>query len=231
MSFLDSKKGQVFQNTTYLEKHHIVPCFQDGSDQIENLIFLTPEDHKVAHFLRFLEYGNNEDAAVVLFRCGYFEEARRLSHKNALEKMKQKRKSWWDPKAQSERGKKGGKKGGSANSQAQFEARQAVGKEYGQQTGLRNQGSVLKEMLEYNLEWVHETFPDKKFVTIPSKSGKEIINQLEKFVPNQIKNEPPFYKVLKGERPGIYGWKIVGKGIRSEAEGGRGPSERSETSA
>jgi len=167
---------------------------------------------------------------VVLFRCGYIEEARRLSQKNALTKMKQEKKGWWNPKAQSERGKKGGKKGGSVNSQAQFEARQAVGKKYGQETGLKNQGSVLKEILQYHLKWVHESFPKNTFFTLPSQSGNEIINQLEKFVPNQIINRTTFYKVFNSERPQMYGWKIIGKEIRSEAEGGLGPSERSETS-
>lgn len=230
ISFIESKKGQIFEKTTYLEKHHILPRFEGGGNEMENLIFLTPEDHRLAHFLRYLEYGKLEDASVVLFRCGYNEEAKRVAQKTALAKMKRELIGWWNPIAQSERGQKGGKKGGSANTQAQFEARQAVGKQYGHQTGIRNQGSVLKEIMQYQLNWVHDDFPGRSFVTTPSRSGKAIINQLEKFVPNQIKNDSSFYKVLKGERSKLYGWKLVGKEIRSEAEGGEGPSERSETS-
>lgn len=114
--------------------------------------------------------------------------------------------------------------------QAQFQARQTVGKTYGQKTGLGNQSVRLQETLKQNLEWVHKTRPGQTFVTNPSKSAKEIIDQLEKYVPNQIKNESTFYKVFHGERKGMYGWQLVDKEIRSEAEGGIGPSERSETS-
>ncbi len=45
-----------------------------------------------------------------------------------------------------------------------------------------------------------------------------------------FRNQPTFYKILNGETKGMYGWKLLDKEIRSEAEGGKGPSERSETS-
>jgi hypothetical protein len=230
VSFLDSKKDEVYESPVYLEKHHIIPRFQGGSEAVENLIYLTPEDHTLAHFFRYLEYGKNEDATAVVFRCGYNEQARRLRQKNTLEKMKQEKKGRWDSRLQSELGRKGGSKGGSANTPAQFNARQAVGKEYGQKTGLGNQSDTLKELLHYDLKWTHKTRPNQTFVTLPGKSGKEIIDQLEKYIPNQITNETTFYKVFTGERKGLYGWQLVDKGIRSEAEGGEGPSERSETS-
>jgi len=95
---------------------------------------------------------------------------------------------------------------------------------------LGNQSDALKEILGQPLEWVHTEHPNKKFVTRPSNSAKEIIDQLEIFVPDKIKNPSSFYKVLHGERKQMYGWKLVDMGIRSEAEGGKGPSERSETS-
>lgn len=228
--FLNSKRVEVSEIAPSLEKHHIQPRFEGGGDEPENLILLTPEDHMLAHFLRYLEYGKKQDASVVLFRCGYCEEARRIGQESALEKMKEDKKGRWDPTAQSEREKKGGPKGGSANTEAQFKARQSVGKKHGQQTGFSNQSKTLQEILQQKLEWVHNTRPDQKFVTNPSKSAKDIIEQLEKYVPNQIKNQTTFYKVFHGERTGMYGWTLVDKGIRSEAEGGKGPSERSETS-
>lgn len=230
MYFINSKRVEVSEIATSLEKHHIQPRFEGGSDGPDNLILLTPEDHMLAHFLRYLEYGKNQDASVVIFRCGYNEEARRVVQETALKKMKEEKKGRWDPTAQSERGKKGGLKGGSANTQAQFEVRQSLGKKYGQQTGLRNQSKTLQEILQHKLEWVHKTRPNQKFVTNPSKSAQEIIDQLEKYVPEQIQNSTTFYKVFHGERNGMYGWTLVDKGIRSEAEGGEGPSERSETS-
>ena len=158
------------------------------------------------------------------------EEAKHLAQEASLKKMKKDGKGRWDSKEQSERGKKGGGKGGSANTQHQFEARQAVGKKYGQKTGLGNQSPSLKDVIQRRLGWKHENFPDKTFFTNPSTSAKEIINQLECFVPGQIRQESAFYKVLHNERQKMYGWEVVDKGIRSEAEGGKGPSERSETS-
>jgi hypothetical protein len=62
---------------------------------------------------------------------------------------------------------------------------------------------------------------------------------LIKLIPNSIRNNTSFIKVFYGERKQMYGWRLVGKVIRSEAEGGmfsnisvadEGPSERSETS-
>jgi hypothetical protein len=42
------------QNRTidgYTEKHHIIPRCMDGTDDKENLVYLTPEEHYVAHQL------------------------------------------------------------------------------------------------------------------------------------------------------------------------------------
>lgn len=228
--FLQSMKIRSSESSEYLEKHHILPRFAGGGDEEENIILLSPEEHVFAHFIRYLEYGTLADASTVLFRYGCDEEGKRLAQQAALEKMKRDGKGRWDSKVQSERGKKGGAKGGSANTQSQFEARQAVGKKHGQNTGLGNQSTSLKAVIQRRLEWEHETFPDETFFTTPSKSAKEIINQLEKFVPGKILNDSTFYKLLHGERLKMYGWKLVDKGIRSEAEGGKGPSERSETS-
>lgn len=228
--FIKSKKETGFESLTSLESHHILPRFQGGGDEMSNRILLTPEEHTLAHFLRYLQYGEQQDAVAVLFRCGYDKQARLLNHQNALTKMKEENKGRWDSKAQSERGKKGGSKGGSANTQAQFEARQAVGKTHGQNTGLGNQSAPLQKIIQQKLEWVHEKHPSQRFITNPSKSAIQIIDQLEKFVPDQIRNSASFYKILHGERTKMYGWKLVDKGIRSEAEGGQGPSERSETS-
>lgn len=228
--FIESMKIRSSEIPEYVEKHHIQPRFEGGGNEEENLILLSPEEHVFAHFLRYLQYGELQDAAAVLFRYGYNEEARRLNQKASLEKMKRERKGWWNRKEQSEKGKKGGAKGGSANTREQFNSRQNVGKNFGQKTGLGNQSPFLKEVIQRQLAWKHESFPNEIFLTTPSTSGKEIINQLENFVPGQITHESTFYKVLHNERPTMYGWKLVDKGIRSEAEGGKGPSERSETS-
>jgi len=106
MHFINLKRQEVFDESVTLEKHHILPRFAGGGDQPENLISLTPEDHRLAHLFRYLEYGNEKDASVVLFRSGYNEEARQVVHQAALKQMKEEQKGRWDPKLQSELGKK-----------------------------------------------------------------------------------------------------------------------------
>ena len=134
-------------------------------------------------------------------------------------------------------GEKGGSKAGSVNSQAQFTARPTVGKKYGLKVGLGNQSSQLKSVIQTELAWTHVSIPGKVFYTTPTASGIDVIRQLDNFVTARIKNPPAFYKIFSGERKRMYGWELVNKGIRSEAEGGTGscgtpgPSERSETSA
>jgi 5-methylcytosine-specific restriction endonuclease McrA len=229
-SFINLKKFELVGTSVNLEKHHIIPRFAGGGNETDNIVLLTPEDHVIAHFLRYLEYGNSEDASVVLFRSGYDEEARRVLQEKALKKMKEEKKGRWDSEAQRQRGQKGGHLGGSANTQAQRDARQRGGKKFGQQTGRSNQSDALKEILGYTLVWVHSDQPNEIFYTNPSTSAKEIIDQLENLIPGKITNQTSFYKVLHGERKKMYGWQLVDKAIRSEAEGGKGPSERSETS-
>lgn len=44
----------------YKESHHIVPRCLGGTDDTENLVFLTPEEHYVAHQLLIKIYPNNK---------------------------------------------------------------------------------------------------------------------------------------------------------------------------
>lgn len=45
--------------TEYTEFHHIVPRCMGGSDNIENIAILTPEEHYIAHLLLLKIYPNN----------------------------------------------------------------------------------------------------------------------------------------------------------------------------
>ena len=56
--------------------------------------------------------------------------------------------------------------------------------------------------------------------TIPCKSFKQICEQLEKKIPNSIRNSSCFFKLLYGKKKQLYGWKILSMAIRSEAENG-----------
>jgi hypothetical protein len=57
MKFIDSLKSQVIDG--YSEKHHIIPRSMGGTDNISNLIALTPRQHVVAHWMLWKAYGGN----------------------------------------------------------------------------------------------------------------------------------------------------------------------------
>lgn len=44
-------------------RHHIIPKHAGGDDSLENLVYLTPEEHAKAHFDLYEKYGKAEDAA------------------------------------------------------------------------------------------------------------------------------------------------------------------------
>lgn len=76
--------------TDDMEVHHIVPRHEGGTDDINNLVALTKEEHALAHLRRYEETGNFRDLCAY-HMIGYnFTEAHKVSS--------------------SEGGKKGGKK-------------------------------------------------------------------------------------------------------------------------
>ncbi|AGY47597.1 HNH homing endonuclease [Salmonella phage Maynard] len=56
--FITECKDKNYPEGSYLEKHHIVPRSLGGSDDEDNLILLTPEDHYTAHEWLDLMYPN-----------------------------------------------------------------------------------------------------------------------------------------------------------------------------
>jgi hypothetical protein len=54
-------RGKQRVLTAYKESHHIIPKCLGGSNDISNLIYLTPEAHYVAHQLLVKIYPNNRD--------------------------------------------------------------------------------------------------------------------------------------------------------------------------
>src|ERR1700739_2796630 len=52
-------KSRVWPEDTYGEWHHITPRCLEGSDEPENLVKLTPEEHYVAHQLLVKIYPDN----------------------------------------------------------------------------------------------------------------------------------------------------------------------------
>lgn len=59
-SFIDDRKEKeqkLFASGKYFEKHHIVPRSMGGSNNKQNIVALTPEDHFFAHLLLAKIYG------------------------------------------------------------------------------------------------------------------------------------------------------------------------------
>ena len=77
----------------YVEKHHILPKSMGGSDEKENLVYLTAREHFIAHFLLAKHYGENQWYPVMMFKQGlnahrngtkinsYLYEASKKNHK------------------------------------------------------------------------------------------------------------------------------------------------------
>lgn len=55
----DRSIGRLHIEGVYTEKHHIIPRCLGGSDDSDNLVILTPEEHFVAHQLLVKIYPNN----------------------------------------------------------------------------------------------------------------------------------------------------------------------------
>jgi hypothetical protein len=53
------RRGQERKLEGYSEKHHIIPRCLGGSDEIANLVSLTPEEHYLCHLLLVKIYPNN----------------------------------------------------------------------------------------------------------------------------------------------------------------------------
>jgi hypothetical protein len=59
-NLIKKAKIRTINKLTYYEKHHIIPKCLGGSEIIENIVLLTPEEHYIAHQLLIKIYPNNE---------------------------------------------------------------------------------------------------------------------------------------------------------------------------
>jgi|JI81BgreenRNA_FD_contig_123_1153_length_2686_multi_4_in_1_out_1_2 hypothetical protein len=232
--------GKPYQG---IERHHIIPKFDGGTDDPDNLVLLTVKEHVIAHWLRWQILGKIGDKISFLFRVGDTEEAlaeRLKLVQEAREKDKLENKGFYNSEFQREMGLRGGAKGGSANSDKQFLARQKVGQSYGRVTGIQNQSSAVKSFVLNGSIWafsqkakaqgrVKDRGPlrpsafGELFCLITSKeSFSDVARTLNTFVPNSIPMDQvtSMHKLVKGERPQMYGWRIVEMLIRSEVRAG-----------
>lgn len=103
---------------TYVEKHHIIPRHAGGSDDSSNLVFLTYEDHVIAHYIRWVVFNDTRDQIAWKVMLGDPLEVRRLKQSLAgqiggqkvQELLLEANLGWYNSQIQSELGKKGAQK-------------------------------------------------------------------------------------------------------------------------
>jgi hypothetical protein len=217
-----------------VEKHHIIPRFDGGTNKPENIVFLTVKEHVIAHWLRWKVLGKSQDYSAFLFRIGDTEEALELRRQAVIEARERDRinqHGFFNREFQRDMGKRGGSKGGAQNTEAQFCARQKVGLAYGRETGLGNQGEILSEFVAKFSIWAYSAKAatekrgairdDEQFYLVsPKQAFADITKVLNTFVPNSVTNSASMHKLVYGERPQMYGWRIVRTLIRSEVREG-----------
>jgi hypothetical protein len=208
---LECKRHQ----TSRVEKHHIIPRFDNGTDTPENIVFLTVKEHVLAHWLRWKVLNKPQDYRAFLFRIGDTEEAlaqRRDSVLEARERDRVNNDGFFSSEFQSEMGRRGGPVGGSRNTIEQFRTRQRVGLTYGRTTGVGNQGSVLNQFLSNFSIWAYSAAAAMQgrgavrddecfFLVSPKQAFVDTARTLNSFVPNSITNPNSMNKLVYGERP------------------------------
>lgn len=217
-----------------IEKHHIVPRFDGGPDGSENIVLLTVKEHVIAHWLRWKVLKKSQDYCAFLFRIGDTKAAlaqRTQLVQEARERDKINQKGFFDPEFQREMGTRGGKIGGSRGTLEQFRARQQVGLTYGRATGISNQGEPLQEFISKFSIWAYsaeaatgkrgaDRSDEQFFLVAPKEAFTDTVRVLNTFAPASVRNATSLHKVVYGERPQMYGWRIVNTLIRSEVREG-----------
>lgn len=211
--FIEYCKLENFDSEVF-EKHHIVPKHCGGTDDKDNLIYLPPHIHTLAHYYRWLSLQEIGDKVAYEMRWNQNIESVKLRSQLAVKSNKEKGNLFWNTEWQRKQGLKGGIKGGSANTQNQFLARQKVGKTYGKQVGLSRQKNDLIEVLKHSTTWKHKT--GKTVILPPQESVSKICEELQRIEYFDTPNKALLGKLIRGEKKQLYGWSFTGMAISSQ---------------
>jgi hypothetical protein len=195
LSFIEECKSKTYPPNTYLEEHHIVPKHDGGSDNSENLISLSFDDHILAHKIRYDVYGQVYDLAAYNLMCGFDGEGWRLLRVEGAykthEALRLSKKNFWSSDYQKEMSAR------SVKSEYAMKMRSVGGKIGGKN---RNKNVAITSTDKY-------IFSHNKVETvciINCETGGEVLEELQKIVPNQnFKRVTP---LLKKQRENAYGW-------------------------
>ena len=116
IAHLKSKQGLFYEKT---EKHRLYPGHQGGTYDPNNVILIPFREHTLAHFYRFLAYGDTGDLIAYTLMSGQTEEGRRqlsafagrAGRKVRSQQMAAAKQLFFDPEWQKRMGfKNGGKR-------------------------------------------------------------------------------------------------------------------------
>ena len=125
----------------YVEKHHIIPRFAGGSDDPLNLVYLTFNDHTLAHYIRWVVYKQKQDFTAFTLMSGQSEDVRverarlggQIGGPKAQQQHKERQLGWFNSAGQRDRGLRGAavnrEQGTGAYDPANLELANAVQKE------------------------------------------------------------------------------------------------------
>ena len=69
---IETRKNREIINDVYYERHHIIMKSMGGTDDVENLVMLTPREHFLAHWLLWRIHRNRETAYAFNSFVGFF---------------------------------------------------------------------------------------------------------------------------------------------------------------
>lgn len=106
--FLGQVKNTQYSKKIRLEKHHIKPKHEKGSDEESNILFASVEDHTAIHVYRYLAYGKMGDLFAYRLRVSDTEERAKLRSENAVATNRLNKKGRFNSETQRALGLRGG---------------------------------------------------------------------------------------------------------------------------
>lgn len=74
--FIEDLRRKQYTKETKLEKHRILPQHAGGTYDVNNVVLCSFEDHRLAHFYRYLAYEEKGDLIAWQLMSGQDEERR-----------------------------------------------------------------------------------------------------------------------------------------------------------
>ena len=184
IEYLKKEEKNLDLNNKNLEKHHILPL-HDGGLKNGPILICTTKNHTLAHYYRFLSYGQLGDSVAYTMRNNLNMSTQERSLLG-IKKMKKDKINFFNPNWQSVQGSKKKKV---KKTKKQIESCQ--------KTGFNNKKYLLKIVLTKITVWKYCSKDKNKvlYKTIKSQqSFQDIISILQNFSSNNLNNKKLFDK-------------------------------------